>query len=125
MKNILEGNADIKKILGKQKPQQAKYRLMKYVLQNKCDDGILLYNAITGQLVLLDVEEARILNSLPSISEQKTFELIENYYLVPEDYDEKKIVNTLRIIMKKVFTRKGISGYTIMTTTNCNARCFL
>ena len=122
MKTIIEAQENVKRLLGKQTVNNQEYRLMKYVLKIKCEEGILLYNGITGQLVLVDKEDcvSEYKNGIGGVNDK----LIEDYYYVPDTYDEKSTVDNLRIIMRKLFTPKGINGYTILTTTNCNARCF-
>lgn len=124
MKNIIDGNSNVKKLLGKQTQKDVEYRLMKYVLQEECEDGVLLHNSITGKMVLLECEEIDILNALPSRRTDAMAALIDDYFLVPTYYDEQVTVLKLRMLMKKVFFKEGIKGYTILTTTNCNARCF-
>lgn len=126
MKTIVAGEGKICKLLGKQqiKTNSARYRCMKYLLRAECTEGILLHNVITGQLVLLDKIEADALNRLPIMSCNDITELIENYFLVPEEFDEKATVSKLRVLMNRLFTPKDISLFTILTTTNCNARCF-
>ena len=124
MRTIVDGNIRVKKVLGKQKPKDTVYRMMNYILRTECEDGVLLHNTITGQLSLLNSDEANILEQLPMSRTDKMTPLVEDYYLVPLGYDEKATVDNLRHIMKRLFTPKGMNGYTIMTTTNCNARCF-
>ena len=124
MKTIIEGKPTVEKLLGKQRPKDTLYRLMKYTLCEKCKEGALLHNSITGRLVLLNDSEAEILSKVPVSSSEVIHALIEHHYLVPLHYDEQATVDTLRRMMRNLFTPKGINGYTIMTTTNCNARCF-
>lgn len=124
MTTIVEGKAEVTKILGKQRLKDTTYRLMKYTLCTSCEDGILLHNAITGQMVLLNSEESSILNRLPVVYTESLASLIEDGFLVPVSYDEKFMVDNLRNLLKRLFTPEGINSYTILTTTNCNARCF-
>lgn len=124
MKTIVAARKDVAKLLGKQRLKNTSYRLMKFTLQAKCEDGLLLHNCITGQLILLTSQEASALDDLPTTPDQNIVSLIEDHFLVPIEYDEKATVDNLRLLMKKLFTPKGINGYTIMVTTNCNARCF-
>jgi radical SAM protein with 4Fe4S-binding SPASM domain len=93
-------------------------------LCEKYEDGVLLHNCITGCTVFLSRIESEFLNTMPTGYLEEITPLIERYFLVPVDYDEKATVDTLRKMMCRLFTPKGINGYTIMTTTNCNARCF-
>ena len=124
MKTIVEGNSNVIKLLGKQRLNDTLYRKMNYVLKKNCRQGVLLHNSITGKLVLLSGAEAALLEELPAKYTEKMNELVEDYYLVPVSYNEKKTVETLRCLLKRLLEKKGIENYTILTTTNCNARCF-
>ena len=124
MKTIVEGKSNIEKLLGKQKVHNVQYRLMKYLLRTKCEDGELLHNVITGRMVLISNNEVSIIESLPSFSTEEMVSLIESFFLVPVDYNEATTVDKLRVLMKKLFIPKGINDYTVFTSTNCNARCF-
>ena len=66
MKTISEGRQNITQIWGYQKPDNIRYRLMKYVLQLKVKEGLLLHNVVTGQLVLLTEEEEEEISNLPN-----------------------------------------------------------
>lgn len=124
MRIVKEGQESINKLLGKQSIKNTQYRQMKYLLRTACKEGELLHNVITGKLVLLDNEEAEAINLLPSYPNNVMKELIESYCLVPNDFDEKEFVKQIRLVLQRIFIADGINGYTILTTTNCNARCF-
>ena len=117
MKQIKKANDAYLSILGKVKPSDGKYRLMKYCVQVPVDDGTLLFNVATREMVLLSTaEQADLLNS----------EYLRNHwFVVPEETNEKQAVNTLRWVVENMQNKTGnITGYTILTTTDCNARCF-
>ena len=124
MKIIVNGKERILRLLGKQRLQNVQYRMMRFVLQTECSDGILFHNVITGQMVILDYEEANAIKSLPCKPNDTLQLFIESYFLVPVEYDEKDTVVKLRRILNRLFPCSGVSTYTIFTTTNCNARCF-
>lgn len=124
MTTIVEGKNSIVKLLGKQRLRNTEYRLIKYVLREDCENGILLHNVITGKLVLLNKEEAAFVEKLPCFPKECACALINDYFLVPVSYNEKELVDGLRALINKAFPSKGINNYTILTTTNCNARCF-
>lgn len=93
------------------------YRLMTYVIEYPVNDGVLLYHTLTNCLLLLTHEEAA------HITEQK--ELIDRWFLVPQQHDDRKLCQQVRSMAALVKPAdKAISGYTILTTTGCNARCF-
>ncbi|MCF0105973.1 MAG: 4Fe-4S cluster-binding domain-containing protein, partial [Holdemanella sp.] len=125
MKIIQEQNKIISKVWGKQKVKDKEYRLIKYSLTRKVDDGILLYNLITGELVLSQHFDESDISKFRNQYEEEFNELVEKRYLVPMDFDEYKTVKQLRKIVHQVENqREGIIGYTIMPTSHCNARCF-
>ena len=108
----------VDQVVGKQKYVECQtYRLMTYVIQCPVEDGVLLYHTLTCLLVLLTSDEAANLTSQQ--------ELIDHWFLVPEGYDDCKLCEQIRK-MASLFLppAKGFTGYTILTTTGCNARCF-
>ena len=128
MKTIAEPKKHIEDLWGKQKiVKSCTYRLMKYVIQTNCKGNHLLHNVITGQLVALNQEEASVLIAIPLKYTSSMDSLIENHFLVPEDYDEYQQVKCLRKVLSlltRIHGPKDIVGYTILPTTACNARCY-
>jgi len=124
LKTIVEPREIPAKTWGEQKPKDCEYRLLKYTLQNECEDGTLLLNVVTGQMVLLDETERSLIDSLPAGYGSEMEALVKAHFLVPVGYDEKKAVDQLRKLMNAMGRRKEITGYTILPTTCCNARCF-
>lgn len=125
MKTIKEPRENIAKIWGAGKRQdQKKYRLLRYLIRKDTDDGVLLHNVVTGHLILLSESEAGMIGRLPAERTDEMTEMIESHFLVPEDYDEHEAVLKLRKLMRMTDRKKNITGYTILPTTNCNARCF-
>jgi radical SAM protein with 4Fe4S-binding SPASM domain len=118
MKVIIPTTPLIEQIIGPQKRANGQhYRLMTYVVQQPVDDGLLLYNTLTCSLVLLTPEEAT------DITAQQ--ELIDRWFLVPQDYDDQKACREIRQMASDLKpASKDITGYVILTTTGCNARCF-
>lgn len=96
--------------------ENTSYRYTKHCVKVPCEDGVLLCHTLTGELVLVGREED---------SESTTQQLIKSWFLVPEDFDECKRADEVRHIAKLLRTRSsGKSHFTILTTTDCNARCF-
>lgn len=109
-------------LLGKQKIRKnVSYRLISYVVKQPVDDGLLIYNTLTKAMLLLTQEEAALLDKTPDAMPR----LIEEWFVVPEKHDDRLLSNQLRAVgrmLAKPVT--GITDYTILTTTDCNARCF-
>lgn len=114
------------KLWGKQKVKAGEtYRLMKYVLRVEHEGHTALHNVMTGQLILLNDDEVRLLDALPKAYSEDMEALIADHYLVPEGYDEHKQLVSLRTILRKLTPPvKHITHYTILPTTACNARCY-
>ena len=90
---------------------------MTYVVQQPVTDGLLLYNTLTCSMVLLQPDEAADLTA------QR--ELIDRWFLVPEDHDDRKLCRQVRQMVALLKpAAKTISTYIILPTTGCNARCF-
>lgn len=105
-------------VVGKQERTEGQtYRLMTYVLQCPVEDGVLLYHTMTCCMVLLTRDEAA------HLTEQQ--ELIDHWFLVPLQHDDRKSCKQLREFVRLFQPpAKSITNYTILTTTGCNARCF-
>ena len=118
MQIIIPTTSLIEQIVGQQKYADGQcYRLMTYVVQQPVADGLLLYNTLTRSLLLLTPDEAA------NITTQR--ELIERWFLVPQVHNDQKFCQQIRqmaTLLKPA--AKAVTGYTILPTTGCNARCF-
>lgn len=124
MKTIVEAQKKLAKVIGKQKTKGTAYRLMNYVFPLEVEEGLLLHNAITGKMILLDSEEKGRIPKGTTEYHTDLDELIQDYYLVPAEYDEAKFVEQIRTVLRAMDQNKTITGYTILPTTYCNARCY-
>ena len=103
------------------------YRLMNYVYRVDHDGKVLLHNTVTGKLVVLTQKEAEKLDELPAIYSPVIEDMINNHFLVPNNYDEHREVYRLRTILRRIGEIQKpneITYYTILPTTACNARCY-
>lgn len=117
MQQILSANEDILRILRKARSSEQGYRMLKYCLPLEIDDGFLLFNVLTREMVLLTKDEYE--NRLESDY------LRQHWFVVPVELNEKEFVDFVRFVCSN--TKKepvNITDYTIFTTTDCNARCF-
>lgn len=128
MVTIVEPKKHIISLWGKQEIQECKsYRLMRYLIRVDHDGKVLLHNVVTGQLVVLNESEVSVLNQLPRKYSPVMVQLVNDYFLVPEDYDEHSKVVSTRVVLRKLETsktKKSINHYVILPTTACNARCY-
>lgn len=93
----------------------SKYRLSKFIIRIEKDDEWLLYNSVTGGIVLLKGEDD-LIESLGSLIEMK--------FYVPLEFDEYKWIKDMRKQPSPNETKRSINGFTILTSTDCNARCY-
>ena len=126
METIVNANGILKSIIGDQTIKNVEYRLLKYTLEVEVEEGLLLDNVITGQIVFLSKEEKEVLYRLPKKPDRSINQLISDYYLVPVDFDEINFVRGYRSVLQQVerSKEKPITKYTLFPTTCCNARCF-
>lgn len=97
------------------------YRLIHFVIRQPVEEGLLLYNVLTKAVVLLTPEEARTMEE----DTAAVPELVANWFVVPRSFDDRNLAREVRAVGRMLEKRpKGITGYTILTTTDCNARCF-
>ena len=97
------------------------YRPMYFVVEQPVDEGLLLYHTMTKALLLLTPEEAETYKTSPTALPQ----LIEQWFLVPQSHDDRLLSRQIRDVAKMLEkTSDAITGYTILPTTDCNARCF-
>ena len=117
MKKIIEAHNIVLNILGKAKRRNSGYRMMKYCISKETEDGILLFNVLTRELLLLSEEEYE--------GKLESEYLKERWFIVPEEVNEKDYVEMVSwVLASKRSNFEFITNYTILTTTDCNARCF-
>jgi len=103
------------------------FRLMRYVIRVDNEHEVRLHNVVTGQLVILDQNEAEMLGRLPLQYCPQMEQLVDDHFLVADDYDEHQQVVNIRSILRKLDAAKpkgNFRHYIILPTTACNARCY-
>ena len=127
MQQIIPPIKIAQKILGSQKREdEIPYRMSVQCMCVEQPEGVLLYHTLTGEILLLTPDEAALTEKLPGFVPPDLAELIFRRFLVPEGMDEAALAGQTREIAER-FEKKGkvpLTGYTIFTTTDCNARCF-
>lgn len=92
-------------------------RLLRYCVAVFINDGILLHNLLTKELVLLSEEEYADMYNNPYLR--------GHWFVVPDDCNDKEYADLVKwVLQTKQPKSEDITGYTIFTTTDCNARCF-
>ena len=100
MQIIVRGNANIQSLL-KTRKKGVSYKPSLLLLAQKVEEGLLLHNTITGEMVLLSEKEKAAFENLPSIETPDISELIDRGFIIPENCDEIKRTEQLRTIFLK------------------------
>ncbi|MCD8007260.1 MAG: radical SAM protein [Oscillospiraceae bacterium] len=133
MEEISKAHITISKALGEQCITHGdNVSLASWCVATTADCGILLLNNLTKELILIDKGESEFLcvsdlqeSDIDSIRDSELFDyLVKNWFLVSTEHDDLKLINEVRDVVTCFDTKEGINSYTILTTTDCNARCF-
>ena len=115
---------NIEKLVGKQSvTKDAHYRALQYVHTLEVDGDIIACNGVTRCMVRLTSEEAKMLSEGVDYCTD-AHELIENWFLVPDSHDDYKLCTETRTLLKIFKKPSKNRAYSVMTTLDCNARCF-
>lgn len=117
MKFVSEASESILAILKKFQKQEPSTRWLQYCAEMPVDDGVLVFNLLTRELLLLTDEEYASFTELDYLR--------EHWFAVPEETKDKELADFVKwLLATRQPKPKDITGYTIFTTTDCNARCF-
>lgn len=117
MENIVGADKGVLSILRKPKQKDAPQRLIHYCVEQKVEEGMLLHNLLTREMVLLTEAE---------YEKQAELEYLkDHWFLVPEGTRDQEYVDLVKwVLSARQKKSEYITGYTIFPTTDCNARCF-
>ncbi len=126
MRQIVSPVSSTQKILGQPKQDaDVSYRLTTHCMRIEQPEGVLLYHTLTGELLLLEKEEAKQLEKLSSAVPAALTGLISRRFLVPQETDEMALADLVRGVAERFLRNDRIlTKYEIFTTMACNARCF-
>lgn len=117
MKVIFEANESVLTILKRFLKKDRCVRWLHYCVQAPVEDGVLVFNSLTRELIHLSQEEYEHYTELDYLRDR--------WFVVPEGTNEKEIADLVKLVLfSQQKKSKEITGYTIFTTTDCNARCF-
>lgn len=106
-----------------------KYSLLQFCSTEEINGEHFIYNKLTGKIFILTAEEFALLQKLPAeLSTNEGFfkQLAAEWCIVPENNDDIRLADQL-IAVNELFAKKGgsrVTSFTILPTTDCNARCF-
>ncbi len=116
----------ILKAAGEQKITESKYRLFTYIQTSETNDGLLVYNLMTRELVLLNDDEAIAFENTDMTNETVAF-LAKHWFLVPNSFNDYTFFTQVDSLIRMIADNDKNSPlyqFVIYPTTDCNARCF-
>ena len=127
MKRIYEPVSATLTLMGEPDIIDAVYRPFTYIYKYRVDEGYLLYNFLTRELLLLSEDEMSVFTSKIDINNKIAQILIKKWFLVPVDHNDAVFARQVRDFLRSVVygnTDAPMRQFTILPTTDCNARCF-
>lgn len=117
MEVISQASETVLTILRKPKSADGKYRMMHFCVEKPQDNGVLLHNLLTKELLFLTQAEYDRYLELDYLR--------EHWFVVPEDTNDKEHADLVKWVLTTRHKKsEDITAYTIFPTTDCNARCF-
>lgn len=120
MKQILKNINEIENVLGYHTyDKETDYVKSQFVVSEEVDDGVLLYNTLTCEMILLENDECG--------SGIQNAYLSKRWFLFQEGIEQYSFCKAFKHVYRNTYHKKSITtftNYVIMTTTNCNARCW-
>jgi len=116
MNTIIPPQKSVLQILGAARSHCGGWRLCHYCHALPVEEGVLLYHLLTRELLLLSPTEWEAASTLP--------ELRERWFVVPDDTKEQEHADLVRWALRAMKQRAPVTHFTILPTTDCNARCF-
>lgn len=117
MQVIQEAAAGYFAALGQPNMAAESYRACAFCLSAQTEQGTLFYHLATKELILLE-------GDLETQQDPVRQELIRRWFLVPTDFHEYQWFDDVRGLLRLIHRPGNTHTYTIMTTMDCNARCF-
>lgn len=103
-------------------------RPMKYLYKADVPEGVLIFNVLCRDLILLEEKEAVLMETtvMPDSPDETLHFLLDHRFLVKKDYNERAVCLDLRAAFRRMeaLFSKHLQTATILTTTDCNARCW-
>lgn len=118
---VLPAARTLQLLLGEGRETGAPLVWTSFLLRQPTEEGLLLYNTLTLELLHVPAALAPELEA-PTGALRET--LRQKWFLVPADLDQHATVLELRQALRAMEeTTDRLEKYTVLTTTACNARC--
>ena len=124
MVTLIEPSVLIKTFFTKTKCEVNKVKKSNFIIEMAVENGYLVYNTLSKELLFLTNDEYLCYMKCEFASSNKLFDyLLEHLFLVADEKDEFKFLNEIKQFIM-LFEKNDTKLFTILTTLDCNARCF-
>ena len=125
MKQLMKPDMNILRLVRQGSiPEDSEWKLSQYVIRIDLEDHILYFHTFTKECLVCDPSE-ELPEAVHGTKQTEQYrDLIERRFYVPQDSDETAAYCNLLSLLRNLDTYHGITSYTILPTTYCNARCF-
>lgn len=130
MKIIREANTVYSRILTNQNFELSEnWRLYRFCETAQLDEGVLVLNLCTNELVLIEEHDffgSSRLFKMENLCCKTAVYLKEHFFFVPEDHIDARDVDAIRSVVRAAERIRfdGYTHFTVLPTTDCNARCY-
>ena len=146
MRVLQDAHSAVKMLLGEGTVKDGLFRKYRFCTAWSDGSAFVLFHVLTREVLLLSREEHDLWESFSgdgrllcgndvsneacddalAEEKQKVLEqLVKNHFLVPVTTRDRELADQVRQTLRIMEPRKApITKYTVLTTTDCNARCF-
>lgn len=130
MNIYINSSEDVIEILGgyQKRTNKKKVRFSTLCVIVDNGEGKVIYNELTKSLVFLTDHDFNVVTKKENESSTGFQYLFKNYFLVPENFNDieaaEKVKKHFLDMMTDDIRTSNIRTFTILPTTDCNARCF-
>ncbi len=111
-------------IIGKQKiNNDLNFKPSPFCIVRRVEEAFALQNTFNGMTITLNREEFKFFKE-GKLESKTAEELAENWFLVSEENNVFEFYKQLKNMASFLTRSKNYKAYTILTTTDCNARCY-
>lgn len=112
-------------LLGKQKINfEKEYRLLQFCVLEEINGETILFNKMLDKMMILSEQEKAALQKLPCKIDKSLIPFAEDWHIVPINHDDMRLSDQFVVLGENLINKNHITSFTILPTTDCNARCF-
>ncbi len=125
MEIIVQGDKNIRSILSRTYDNDICYQYSQFVIRQEVEEGEILLNTVTGEVVLLSSVECSIVLNSSVENEEIISQLVKYGYMVPVDCEEDRNIEQLRQVLRTRRNQNKIINFYRIIYFFCSIQCDL